>query len=230
MRYAIVLASGSGKRMKSSVKKQFIPLMDKPLLFYALKAFKESSTDKIVIATTKEDIDYVRTQIVDKYGISKVVSIVEGGKERYNSVMNALCEIEDGIVAIHDGARPFIEPSVIDETFEAALAGEGASVCAVRVKDTIKRATDNLNIDVTIPRDNLWQIQTPQTFDVKQLKEAYRIICEKDELSKVTDDSMVWEYAYPKKPVKIVESSYFNIKVTTPEDLVFAGAILGQKK
>lgn len=235
MNFAIVLAGGSGKRMKSNVKKQYIELEGRPLIYYTLKAFEHNDTvDGIIVVTSKEDIEYMNVEIIKKYEITKIKGIVEGGKERYNSVYNALCFIENkynqcDYVAIHDGARPFINGKIIEESF-VSVKEHMAVVSAVRVKDTIKKSDCNNCVEKTIPRDNLWQIQTPQTFNFEMLKKAYDKMFEKGDEVGVTDDAMVWEMTYLNKKIYISEGNYFNIKVTTPEDLVYARAILECEK
>lgn len=228
MNYAIVLAGGSGKRMNMNVKKQYLEIQGKPLLFYTLNAFEKSEADRIILVTSKEDIQDVKENIVEKYNIDKVERIVEGGKERYNSVYNALASINDAdLVLVHDGARPFVDVDVINRTIECAKC-EKAAIAAVRVKDTIKRSNNYGQITETIKREDLWQIQTPQTFNFKKIKAAYEELIENNDVESVTDDSMVWERVYPNYPVKIIESNYFNIKITTKEDLLFANAIVGR--
>ena len=226
MIYGIVLAAGTGKRMKSSVQKQYMDLCGKPVLYYALAAFENSKVDKIIVVTGKDEIEYVRENIIQKYKISKVQKVVAGGKERYNSVYNALYSIENAsTVLIHDGARPFISSDKIDELIQSAREYP-AIIAGVPVKDTIKSTTVDGMVKETIPRENLWQVQTPQVFDYNKLKKAYEKILGSEYEKSITDDSMIWEKIYKNYPVKIIFGDYNNIKLTTPEDLIIGESIM----
>lgn len=227
---AVVLAAGQGRRMHSAVAKQFLLLNGKPLIYYSLKAFEESGVDTIVLVTGQEEIRYCREEIAEKYGFSRIEQIVSGGKERYHSVYSGLtalsgCFPEDGIVLIHDGARPMVSRDLIKRTVEAA--GEyGACAAAVPVKDTIKVADPEGFAALTPDRSTLWQIQTPQTFTYGLILGAYRKLLSNERFQKgVTDDAMVVEVMSSVR-VKLVEGSYENIKVTTPEDLLIAERFL----
>ncbi len=221
----ILLAAGSGKRMKSAVAKQFIEINDKPLLYYSLKTFDASVADEIIIVTRKEDIDYVKSEIVDKYGFSKVKNIVSGGKERFNSVSRGIkaCNKKSNLIMIHDSARPCVSNSMILDSISAARRYKACTV-AMPVKDTIK-VVDKDGFGVLTPdRSTLYQIQTPQTFDRGTLVEAYdRLRASGD--TDITDDTMIVE-RYLDIKSKMVEGSYKNIKVTTPEDVEIAKIFL----
>ena len=223
---AIVLAAGQGKRMKSSVQKQFMLVHDKPVLYYSLKTFEESSkiTD-VVLVTGADEIDYCRREIVERYGFSKVHHIVPGGKERYHSVYEGLksCESAD-YVYIHDGARPFVDEDMIVRAYDE-VKRSGACVVGMPVKDTIKIADKEGNIAHTPNRSLVWMIQTPQVFTYDVVRKAYDLQMENENPS-ITDDAMVVEQMLGKK-VRLVEGSYRNIKITTPEDIVLAEALLG---
>lgn len=226
--YAIILSAGKGTRMKSKICKQYIQVNNRPVLFYALSAFEKSDIDNIVIVAGADDINYIKSEIVDKYSFKKVISIVQGGKERYNSVMNGLNEIGDeGFVLIHDGARPLIETSVINHII-SELNNYEACIAGMPVKDTIKIVNQEGFVETTPLRELIWQIQTPQAFKINVIKDAYRemSIC-KDET--ITDDAMVVE-KYSDVKVKLIEAGYTNIKITTPEDLVFMKSILDSQK
>ena len=138
--YAIVLSAGTGSRMGSSVPKQYLPLLDRPVIYYSLKAFENSPyIDEILLVAGADDLSYVKEEIVDKYGFTKVTAVLAGGKERYFSVANALKNLEgkDGYVMIHDGARPMLTEEIIGRLYEGVCTYE--AVCAaVPVKDTIK--------------------------------------------------------------------------------------------
>ncbi len=227
---AIVLAAGRGKRMQSDVAKQYLLVKDKPVLYYSLKAFQDSVVDEIILVTAESEIAYCKAEIVEKYKITKVSKIVAGGKERYHSVYNGLRECEEAtVVFIHDGARPFVDNDIICRNM-AAVKEYGACVTGMPVKDTIKIADDNGFVKETPRRDLIWTIQTPQTFSYELIKKAYDTFFEKEETYckqyNVTDDSMVAEIFGGLK-VRLVEGSYNNVKITTPEDMVLAETILG---
>jgi 2-C-methyl-D-erythritol 4-phosphate cytidylyltransferase len=229
---AVVLAAGSGSRMKSDVKKQYMEIGGKPLIYYSLKAFEESIIDDIVLVVSKGDVEYVQKEIVDKYHFDKVTAIVEGGLYRYHSVRRGLmAATEDCDYAfIHDGARPFVDNDIILRALHA-VKEFGACVVGMPVKDTIKIADDKGFAKETPDRAHTWLIQTPQVFSYKMILELYqRLDREEGELMargiNITDDAMVVEYFTDKK-VKLVEGSYNNIKITTPEDIPTAEAILG---
>lgn len=226
---AIVLAAGSGSRMNQKKEKQFLLLAGKPLLYYSLKTFEASIVDEIILVTKEKDIEYCRTEIVEKYGFSKVKRIVPGGKERYDSVQKGIkaSDRRHKTVMIHDAARPFVTNRMILDSISAARRYKACTV-AVPVKDTIKVVDDYGFGEETPDRSKLYQIQTPQTFDREVITEAYsrlRISGDKD----ITDDTMIVE-RYLDQKVKMVEGSYNNIKVTTPEDMVFAEAIIRGEK
>ena len=230
---AIVLAAGTGKRMNSTVAKQYILLKDKPVLYYSLKQFEDSFVDDIILVTG--DIDYCQEEIVVKYGFKKVRQIVSGGAERYHSVYAGLKAAEsilegtEACVYIHDGARPFVNEEILLRTRES-VETYGSGVVGMPVKDTIK-IVDNQQFTVSTPnRKNVWQMQTPQSFLFSKVKPAYDKLMQQEKalLEKgitITDDAMVVELLGETK-VKLVEGSYRNIKITTPEDLLIAESFL----
>ena len=223
---AIVLAAGQGKRMQSKVQKQFLLIKEKPVLYYTLKAFENSPviTD-IILVTGKDEIEYCQKEIVDKYGFKKVCKIVAGGKERYHSVHHGLQAVEEADYAfIHDGARPFVDNDMIERAYEAVKEHK-ACVIGMPVKDTIKIADKNGFASQTPDRKKVWQVQTPQTFEFQLIKDAYSRLLE-EEPEGITDDAMVVETMTDCK-VKLVEGSYRNIKITTPEDLEIAAIFCG---
>ena len=236
---AVLLAAGSGSRMKSDIAKQYMLLGGKPLIWYALHVIEESSViDDCVLVTGAEDISYVQEEIVERYGFHKVDTIVAGGKERYDSVYQALKVIEsgemrvrnrDGYVFIHDGARPFLTEDILRREYEAVKTFR-ACVTGMPVKDTIKLAGQDGCAVQTPDRNFVWQIQTPQVFETALIIEAYKKLTKEKERwqaegMSITDDAMVVEN-FMFLPVKLVQGSYQNIKITTPEDLVIAEAFL----
>lgn len=227
---AIVLAAGRGKRMQSDVAKQYLLVRNKPVLYYSLKAFQDSLVDEIILVTAESEIAYCKDEIVEKYEFSKVSQIVAGGKERYHSVHNGLKACKDvAIVLIHDGARPFVDDAIIARNINM-VKEYGACVTGMPVKDTIKIADAEGFVQETPRRDLIWAIQTPQTFRYDLIRNAYDTFLNNEEANcksyNVTDDAMVAELFGGLK-VKLVEGSYNNVKITTPEDMVLAEAILG---
>ena len=221
---AIILAAGSGKRFSAKKKKQFVELFDKPLLYYSLKAFSESKADEIIVVTSKDDIDFVREDIVNKYGFSKVISIIAGGAERYDSVYNGLEKATGDICMIHDSARAMISVELINRCIEETFK-YGAVVPVVAPKDTI-RVRDGGFGGVTIDRNKLCIIQTPQCFDIALIKSAFEKLYKTDYKNLgITDDAMVVE-KFTDTKVRLIDGDYKNIKVTTPEDIVIAKAFL----
>lgn len=238
---AVVLAAGNGSRMKSGVAKQYMLLGEKPLIWYSLHAVEASSViDDCVLVSGAEDVSYVQEEIVGRYGFHKVNTVVAGGKERYDSVYQALRAIgssdmrvqnRDGYIFIHDGARPFLTEEILRRNL-AAVEKFRACVTGMPVKDTIKIADGNGYAAQTPDRNLLWQIQTPQVFESVLIIEAYeRMMQEKERLgvlkAGITDDAMVVEN-YMNVPVKLVHGSYENIKITTPEDMAAAEAFLAK--
>ena len=221
---AIVLAAGSGSRMKSKTKKQFMEIKGKPVIWYSLFEFEKSRVDEIILVTGKEDIDYCKKEIVEKYNLKKIKNVVAGGSERYESVYNGLKEVTGNIVLIHDGARPLINNEIIERSIEGTIKSD-ACVVGVPVKDTIKRADKEGYIIDTPNRSELWITQTPQSFKTDLVKMAYKKM--KGELEKgnttlnITDDAMVVE-EFTTNQVRFVQGDYKNIKVTTPEDIDIA--------
>lgn len=223
---AVILAAGKGSRMKSSVQKQFMELDGYPLIYYALRAFEHSCVTDIILVTGESEVEYCRTQIVEKYRFQKVSRIVSGGSERYLSVYQGLLAAKQpDIVLIHDGARPFVTNEIIERTIQAALQ-YGSGIAAMPVKDTVKIADAQQFVIQTPARENVWMVQTPQAFRYKQIRYAYEKAVEQ-RISAVTDDAMVMEQVLH-EPVKLVEGSYRNIKVTTPEDMEIAGIFVKQ--
>lgn len=224
---AIVLAAGRGKRMGSDIPKQYLLLEEHPVLYYSLKIFEESFLDEIILVTAEGEIEYCRKNIVEKYQFRKVKQIVAGGAERYHSVYEGLKVATDcSYVYIHDGARPFISQTDLLKLKEVVEA-EQACVAAMPVKDTIKQSDANQYVANTLPRNLLWAIQTPQVFSYKLIFNAYNKLME-EQIEGVTDDAMVLE-SMTKHRVKLVETSYQNIKITTPEDLIIGEAFLKKR-
>lgn len=236
---AVVLAGGSGRRMGGSVAKQYLPLGEKPVIWYSLAACEHSRIiDRVILVVERGTAAYARSQIVEKYGFRRVEAVIEGGAERYLSVWEALRLIAQGreeksggeeYVFIHDGARPFLTEKLLEDTYRAARR-YGACAAGVPVKDTVKEITADGFVSRTLRRRSLWAVQTPQVFEAGLICRAYAGMME--ELAaggcdlEITDDAMVAE-TWGERPVKLVEASYENIKITTPEDMKTARGLLG---
>ncbi|MBO5302969.1 MAG: 2-C-methyl-D-erythritol 4-phosphate cytidylyltransferase [Lachnospiraceae bacterium] len=227
---AIVLAGGSGKRMGSACKKQYLELDGKPVLYYALKAFQDSPLiDEIILVTNEPE--FCMKELVFKHNMDKVIKTVPGGRERYHSVYNGLKALQDekmcSYVLIHDGARPFVTEDIIYRSIEAAKEYQ-ACVVGMPAKDTIKIADGMGFADVTPERSSVWMVQTPQTFAFPLIMQAYEQI-QKNTPKGITDDAMVVESQQLAR-VKLIEGSYENIKLTTPEDMEIAEVFLKRHK
>ena len=220
---AIVLAAGSGSRMGLDVKKQYLDLLGKPLIYYALSTFEKSKVDEIVLVVSPGDEAYVKKEIVDAYGFSKVAAIVPGGKERYNSVYEGLKMCHGEYVLIHDGARAFVTEEIINRAMEDVVISK-ANIAAVPVKDTIKLSDDAGFVAETVERQRAWSVQTPQSFSLSLVKRAYEKALA-DDTEGITDDAMIVEKMSDCK-VKFIQGSYDNIKVTTVEDIALGEIIL----
>lgn len=227
---AVVLAGGQGKRMESDIQKQYMMLCGKPLIAYALEAFEKSSVEQLVLVTAAGEEETVRRRIVEAFGFSKVISVVAGGKERYHSVYEGLKALKNcEYVLIHDGARPLVSAEMIER---AILGAKNHKACAVGmpVKDTIKISDENGFAAATPDRSCLWQVQTPQAFSYTLVRSAYdKIMAEPKLQTGITDDAMVVESCTSCK-VKLIKGSYENLKVTTPEDMILAEALIQRRK
>jgi 2-C-methyl-D-erythritol 4-phosphate cytidylyltransferase len=224
----IIVAGGKGKRMGQDVNKQYIKLEDKEVLAITINAFhKVDSVDEIIVVTCEDEIEFCNENIIKRYNFNKVKKLVAGGLERQMSVYNGLlsCNHETEVVLIHDGARPFVTEKMIMDSIEGAR-NFGACTVAIPVKDTIKIVDEANTIINTLKRNELFSIQTPQAFRFDLILKGHREAIKNKVF--VTDDTALIEAMG--KEVKIVMGSYFNIKLTTIEDLVFARAILSYDK
>ncbi|MCX7841772.1 MAG: 2-C-methyl-D-erythritol 4-phosphate cytidylyltransferase [Clostridia bacterium] len=220
---AVIVAAGKGSRMNTDINKQYLEIVDVPVLARTLRAFDECAfVTEIVLVVNEAEILYCKQNIVDRFGFNKVKCLVSGGRERQESVFKGLNEVDPGcdVVFIHDGARPFIRQESLEACLDAALE-HGAGCIAVPVKDTIKQVDADNFIAATPERSMLWAIQTPQVFKYDIILDAHKKAAQ--EGFRATDDAMLAERAGVK--VKLVMGDYFNIKITTQEDLLFANAI-----
>jgi 2-C-methyl-D-erythritol 4-phosphate cytidylyltransferase len=220
--YAIIVAGGKGTRIKSALPKQFLELLGKPILLHAIEAFVRYSNSINIILVLPENDFPIWYSIAKKFKVEIPIILQKGGDSRFQSVKNGLDKIEgDGLVAIHDGVRPLISDDIISASFRLA-AVHGSAVAAVRLKESI-RMTDMDNTKA-VDRSRYRIIQTPQTFDINLIKQAY----EMKEDSSLTDDASVAERGG--HAISLFEGSYENLKITTSEDLIIAEALLNRRK
>jgi len=224
---AIIVAAGKGSRMKSADSKQFLPLGGKPILVHTLELFERlPDVASVVLVTGAKDMERC-ARLVREHGIGKVEAVVEGGAERQDSVFRGLCALPVHLnwVLVHDAVRPFASLEHIAACLEAAREAGGA-VLAVPVKDTIKAADAAGRVAATPDRRTLWSVQTPQAFR-RGLFTAGHALAQRDGFLGTDDASLVERLG---EPVRIVEGSYDNIKITTPEDLQWAEAYLARRE
>jgi len=221
---AVIVSAGKGVRFMEGQKKQFYSLGGKPILTHTLDKFETSPLIRsILLVVSQEDMDYCLKEVTEKYKFEKVSQIIPGGKRRQESVKNGIDALpkDTDIVAIHDGVRPFVTKTMIEDSVRSAVR-YGAVILAMPVKDTIKMSNPDGTVLKTLDRESLWQIQTPQTFQASVIKEAYRRATEDGFIG--TDDASLVERLGVK--VHILPGSYTNIKITTPEDLLLANLFL----
>jgi 2-C-methyl-D-erythritol 4-phosphate cytidylyltransferase len=213
--------------MLSGLNKQYLELAGQPILARTLRLFDDHpSVDGIWLIVPAAELVYCRTEVIERFGFSKIRGIITGGAERQDSVRNGLracLAAPEDLVLIHDGARPLLNRDLIDLVSRAAL-NSGAAVVGAPVKDTIKQVGDDRTIVTTPPRASLWQAQTPQAFRYEIILAAHERAAK--EGYRGTDDASLVEWIGGK--VVMVEGDYRNLKITTPEDLVLARALLGQ--
>lgn len=221
-KYAIIVAGGSGTRMGSPIPKQYLEIGNKPILMHSLeKFFKTDSSIQLILVIPEVDFDFWRA-LCEKFDFTVPHQLVKGGKSRFQSVRNGLAQIEktDGLVAIHDGVRPFVKPEVIMESFKTAEA-EGSAIAVVALKDSIRKLTDD-GKSFFQERQYFRLVQTPQTFQVQKIKKAFEVT----ELHHFTDDATVYEHQGWQ--VSLIAGNVENIKITTPEDMEYGNYLLGK--
>lgn len=224
---AIIPAGGAGKRLGTDIAKQYLLLNSRPVLVHTLSVFQKSRViSDIVLVVPPDDVTSVQKQIIGKYGLTKVSTVVAGGKQRQDSVRNGLQAVakQSDIVIVHDGVRPFVNEEMIAQVAAAAADGGAASI-GVPAKDTIKETTDDNMVAATLSRHNLWQTQTPQAFQYDLLCRAYAA-ARKDNYYGTDDASLVERIG---AKVLMIAGSYENIKITTPEDLIIAESLMKEK-
>lgn len=225
----ILLAAGQGKRMGASRNKILLHLMGTPVISYPLSTFMNDPACKHIILVTQQDEQELLRDLLKKGKKRKhcPVTIVVGGSERQYSVYNGLQALMDvnNIVMVHDGARPFVTLSQL-KMLHKKVRETRTAILGVPVKDTIKRVI-NGTVQETIPRETLWQIQTPQVFYGNELLAAHEKANAEDFLG--TDEASLME-KYSDLPVSMVLGSYENIKLTTPEDMLIGEAMVKRKR
>lgn len=218
---AVVVAAGKGKRMNAELSKQYLPLNDKPIIIHTLECFQHHPLiDQMLLVCGSDDVEYCQ-ELVDRYMLTKVARVVAGGEERQDSVYRGLQHIHTDWVLVHDGVRPFLAKDVLDRVIEEMFYKE-AVVLAVPVKDTIKQVDREGIILRTPPRESLWAVQTPQAFRLSTLMRAYEKADKEGFIG--TDDASLVERLGIK--VHVTKGDYANIKITTPDDLWVAEALV----
>ena len=224
--YAIIVAGGKGTRLKNNIPKQFLELNGLPVLMHTLQAFFRYNNNLTLVLVLPEDDLQLWNELCKKHSFHKPIIIQKGGETRFQSVENGLTKIEDdGLVAIHDGVRPLVSEEIIRTSF-ALAASNKAAVAAIPLKDSIREMQNpgDISSSASVDRSKFRIIQTPQTFEIGLIKKAYQ----QKEDSSFTDDASVVEKAG--HAITLFEGSYENIKITTPEDLLIAEALLRARK
>jgi 2-C-methyl-D-erythritol 4-phosphate cytidylyltransferase len=222
--WAIIVAGGSGLRMKHRLRKQYLPLAGKPVLSHTLQAFLGcEQVHAICLVVPQDDIDFCRQQLIPALS-EKEIRLVFGGQERQDSVYNGLCAVDaaaDDMILIHDGVRPFVSSELISDCI-AGAAEFGACIPGISAFDTLKQVTEAGYIEKTLDRQKIWLAQTPQAFRYDLIRNAHDI-AKADGIIGTDDASLIERLG---QSVKIIPGSRLNIKITSPEDLLLAKAIL----
>jgi 2-C-methyl-D-erythritol 4-phosphate cytidylyltransferase len=222
---AIIPAAGSGVRMGSDRAKQFLDFDGKPLLALTLQPIQQCrAIDTIIVVVPSKDVDYCREEIVEKFQLTKVEQVVAGGMRRQDSVRLGLeaVTVDYGLVLIHDGVRPVITENAIERTIHAAKTHR-AVITGLPARETVKEVNSSHEVVTTYDRTRIWLIQTPQVFFYEDILAAHQRAF-REGWDEVTDDAMLVEKMGI--PVKVVEGSEKNIKITTPDDLELARFLL----
>jgi 2-C-methyl-D-erythritol 4-phosphate cytidylyltransferase len=221
---ALIPAAGSGRRMGGTVPKPFLPLGAREILARTLDVFEAcGAIDEIWVIAASEHMAFCQQTIIERYGFQKVQGVIAGGRTRQESVWHGLQRLGDSIdlVVVHDGVRPFVTDVILLDTL-AHAARYGAAITAIPVQDTLKRVSAAGDVETTVSRDRLWRVQTPQAFQRHLLQAAFVHAWEQKVMA--TDEAGLLE-SFGKR-VTVVLGSERNIKVTTPDDLVFAENVL----
>ncbi len=223
---AIVPAAGIGVRMGNSIPKPYLLLAGKPILAHTLGVFEKiKDIQEVTLVVHPEELDYCQEKVISPYGFKKVLRLVPGGKERQDSVYNALKALKNEddleIVLVHDGVRPFLTAEQVRQVIQAAR-NHGAAVLGLPAQDTLKTVSPQGEIRQTLERRDIWQIQTPQAFQAALLRRAFVEAYSRNFYG--TDEASLVEQL--NHPVAVIPGSPLNLKITTPDDLDLAEAIL----
>lgn len=220
---AIIVAGGSGTRMQSALPKQFMLLKGKPVILHTIEAFANSSYQPQIIVVLPQTYHEYWNNLCLEYQFNHPHLLIGGGATRFHSVKNALDVLpeEDLLVTIHDAVRPMIDPALIDACYQQA-ASLGNAVAAVKSRDSVRRLKNDMS--ESLLRDEIYLVQTPQTFKLQQLTDAYTL----PYTEAFTDDASVVEQAG--YPINLAEGSYSNFKITYPDDLLIAETLMNKKE
>ena len=222
--WAIIVAAGQGRRMGDAVRKQYHEMAGLPVISHTLRVFDTCTViDEVVLCVPREDIDFCREELIKPANLNKNINLIAGGETRQESVFNGLEAIDsdDGIIVIHDGVRPFVTPGQISACVQGA-ANHGACILGIPAFDTLKRVADNDRIIETVDRKGIWMAQTPQAFQSDLIIRAHQHARQKGH--RATDDASLLEHIGIE--VKIIPGSRDNLKITDPDDLQLARALL----
>ncbi|MDB5287396.1 MAG: 2-C-methyl-D-erythritol 4-phosphate cytidylyltransferase [Mucilaginibacter sp.] len=221
--YAIIVAGGTGTRMQSTLPKQFSLLCGKPVLMHTIAAFYNSKSSPLIVLVLHADYHDLWKQLCSNHHFTIQHALIAGGQTRFHSVKNAVDLILDNnvLIAVHDAVRPLVTGAIIEEAYQCA-AENGTAVTAVKSRDSIRKL--NGIISTSLNRDEIYLVQTPQTFQSALLKKAYN----QPYNPNFTDDASVVEYAGTQ--ITLIEGNYSNIKITFPEDIIVAEALINKKK
>jgi len=221
---ALIPAAGEGRRMGGTIPKQFLQLGGREILARTLEVFQEcGAIDDIWVMVAAEQCALCQSAIIERYGFRKVCGVVAGGITRQESVWLGLQRVAEAVdlVVVHDGVRPFVSEDLLQQTLDHA-GRYGAAIAAVPLKDTLKRVSAAGDVEATVPREHLWRIQTPQAFQHALLRRAFQYAWRQG--LHATDEAGLIEALG--HPVKIVPGYEYNVKITTPDDLVFCEMFL----
>jgi 2-C-methyl-D-erythritol 4-phosphate cytidylyltransferase len=221
---AIIPAAGEGRRMGGAVPKQFLQIGGREILARTLAVFEACvAIDDVWVVVAAEQCALCQSTIVERYGLRKVRGVVAGGTTRQESVWHGLQQVAEavGLVVVHDGVRPFVTELLLQQTLDHANR-YGAAIAAVPLKDTLKRVSAAGTVEATVPREHLWRVQTPQAFQHALLRRAFQHAWQQG--LQATDEAGLIEALG--NAVRIVPGYEHNVKITTPDDLVFCEMFL----
>ncbi len=227
----IIAAAGQGLRMRQDRPKTYLSLGKKPLLVHTLEVFEViPAVHEVAVVVHPDDLEFCQEEVIAPFGFKKILRLVPGGKERQDSVYNALKVLKNEeddleVVVVHDGVRPFVAPEQVTQVIAAARR-HGGAVLGIPCQDTVKRVNTRGEVVATVERRELWQIQTPQAFQAALLWRAFREAMSSGFYA--TDEAGLVEALG--QPVVVVQGSPLNLKITTPDDLKLAEAILASRK